>query len=318
MKLNHLMALPPETESETVTTGFQHLDHLTGGLRTGQLCSIAARPGEGKTAFAVSLLRNIGVIQKVPTAYLSLESNKSEIMRRLKASLTGSWETVPYKETTLPADVMEEMEKIGFHLEKERDIEQEAVQMMREAPVWIEQEVFASMDEMIISMEEMHRENHVQVFFVDDLHLMLAASKRLEQLQAIFKLWQAARRLKVAVALTVNATRAVETRCGGFRPRLIDLKECFELYSSVVMFIYRPENYYLDTFEDNIPSEDMADIMVKKSSFGRIDDVRMRFDNHAGFKEALFEKDDENYMSEPSDTELAVSQPLFTLSNFTV
>lgn len=95
MKLNHLMALPLDTESETISTGFQHLDHLTGGLPTGQICSVAARPGEGKTAFVVSLLRNIGVIQKVPTAYLSLESNKSEIMKRLKLSMTGGLETVP-------------------------------------------------------------------------------------------------------------------------------------------------------------------------------------------------------------------------------
>lgn len=50
MKLNHLMALPPDKKSETVTTGFQHLDHLTGGLRTGQICTVAARPGMGKTS----------------------------------------------------------------------------------------------------------------------------------------------------------------------------------------------------------------------------------------------------------------------------
>ena len=120
MKLNHLMALPPGTESETVATGFQHLDHLTGGLRTGQLWTVAARPGEGKTAFAVSLLRNIGVIQKVPTAYLSLESNKSEIMKRLKLSMTGGLETV----SAPSVKMMDVMNMIGFHY---RDIEQTQV-----------------------------------------------------------------------------------------------------------------------------------------------------------------------------------------------
>lgn len=50
MKLNHLMAFPLDTESETVATGFQHLDHLTGGLRIGQICTVAARPGMGKTS----------------------------------------------------------------------------------------------------------------------------------------------------------------------------------------------------------------------------------------------------------------------------
>lgn len=50
MKLNHLIALSPDKKSETVATGFQHLDHLTGGLRIGQICTIAARPGMGKTS----------------------------------------------------------------------------------------------------------------------------------------------------------------------------------------------------------------------------------------------------------------------------
>lgn len=282
MKQNHLMALPPETESETVATGFQHLDHLTGGLRTGQLWTVAARPGEGKTAFAVSLLRNIGVIQKVPTAYLSLESNKSEIMKRLKLSITGSLETVPAPSV----EMMDVMNRIGFHY---RDI---------------------------------------------------------EQTQVIKKLYQTAGKLKIVVILTAGLDPLEEMREGCCRPRLTDLRGMgqIEVFSSMVMFVYRPDYYCFeifeddcdsydfemsengtthlyricDTFEDGTSAIDMADIMVEKNNFGGTGNVRMRFDNHAGFREALFEKDDENYMFEPSDTELSVSQPLFTLSNFTV
>lgn len=84
MKLNRLMDFTTHKECESVATGFQHLDHLTGGLRIGQLCTVAARPGVGKTAFAVSLLRNIGVVQKVPTAYFSLELSELEIIKRLR------------------------------------------------------------------------------------------------------------------------------------------------------------------------------------------------------------------------------------------
>lgn len=50
MKLNHLMALPPDKKCEPVTTSFQRLDYLTGGLRTGQICTVAARPGRLKTS----------------------------------------------------------------------------------------------------------------------------------------------------------------------------------------------------------------------------------------------------------------------------
>ena len=273
----------------------------------------------GKTSFAVSLLRNIGVVQKVPTAYLSLDLTELEIVRRLKASLTGSWETVPCNEITPPVDVIDAMEKIGFHMEKGRDVEQEAVQMMKEAPVWIEHNLEIGVNEIVSRMERLHQENQVRVVIMDSLRSIVSAC-RTEQVRALQKLYQAADRLHLAVVLTSGLSLSVETRGGSKRPCLSDLRDWYQLecFSSMVMFVYRPEYYYLDTFEDNSPSEEMADIMVEKNNFGGTGNVRMRFDNHAGFKEALFEKDDENYMFEPSDTGLSVSQPLFTLSNFTV
>ena len=286
MKLNHLMALPPDKKSETVTTGFQHLDHLTGGLRIGQLCTIAARPGVGKTAFAVSLLRNIGVVQKVPTAYFSLELSESEIMKRLKASITGSWEAVTCKEITPPADVIKEMEKIGFQLGKGRNIEQEARQMMEEAPVWIEHDLSLGLDEIISRMELLHQDNQVRVVIMDGLRLILPAYKT-EQVQALQKLHQAADRLRLAVILTSGLNLSLEIRGGSKRPCLSDLRDWYQLeyFSSMVMFVYRPEYYYFDTFEDMTPAENMADIMVKKNSFGGTGDVRMHFDNHVSFRE---------------------------------
>ena len=228
------------------------------------------------------MLRNIGVIQKVPTAYLSLESNKSEIMKRLKLSMTGGLETVPAPSV----EMMDVMNRIGFHY---RDI---------------------------------------------------------EQTQVIKKLYQTAGKLKIVVILTAGLDPLEEMREGCCRPQLTDLRGMgqIEVLSSMVMFVYRPDYYCFeifeddcdsydfemsengtthlyricDTFEDGTSAIDMADIMVEKNNFGGTGNVRMRFDNHAGFKEALFEKDDENYMFEPSDTGLSVSQPLFTLSNFTV
>lgn len=148
------------------------------------------------------------------------------------------------------------------------------------------------------------------------------------------------------VILTAGLDPLEEMREGCCRPRLTDLRGMgqIEVFSSMVMFVYHPDYYCFeifeddcdsydfemsengtthlyricDTFEDGTSAIDMADIMVEKNNFGGTGNVRMRFDNHAGFKEALFEKDDENYMFEPSDTGLSVSQPLFTLSNFTV
>ena len=306
MKLNHLTALPPDNECETVATGFQHLDHLTGGLRTGQLCTIAARPGMGKTAFAVSLLRNIGVVQKVPTVYFSLESSEWEIKERLKTSITGRLESGPKPSE----EMMDVMKKIGFRY---RDVDQEAIQSIEEAPVWIEDDLEADIDEIVRRMEQLRQENQVRLVIIDSISLLMLGRNQMEQTQAIEKLYQTASRLEQAVILTspVNLSREVNKECK--RPHLSGLCNWEQIgsFSSVVMFVYRPEYYYFEIFEDDCDSYDfelsdngithlyricdtfedgstaieMADIMVEKNDFGDAGDVRMHFDKHVSFRE---------------------------------
>ena len=327
MKLNRIMGLTPSKECEPIATGFRKLDRVTGGLRIGQLCTIAARPGMGKTQFAVSLLRNIGVVQKVPTAYLSLESDELEIARRLKASITGSWKTIPYEEkkprkVTQPLeetqrlkDFIQAMEKQGFHLKSVPDVdlnvEQEAVQMMKEAPVWIEHDSGVGMNEIVSRMERLHQENHVRLVIVDSLPWIKYADMQIEQSQAsqpLIKLCQAAERLKMAVILTAGLDRLVEFRSSTLRPELRDLRNRnpIDAFSSMVMMVYRPDYYKLESFEDGSVSENLADIMVAKNSFGSTGDVRMHFYNCAGFGEVSYEDDVErNYplMAENLDVE---------------
>ena len=300
------MALPPDKECETVATGFQQLDHLTGGLRTGQICTVAARPGMGKTAFAVSLLRNIGVVQKVPTAYFSLESSEWEIKERLKASITGRLESGPKPSE----EMMDVMKKIRFRY---RDVDQEAIQSIEEAPVWIEDDLEADIDEIVRRMEQLRQESHVRLVIVDSISLLMLGRNQMEQTQAIKKLYQTAGRLKQAVILTSPENNSQEVSEGCKRPRLSDLCDRGRIgsFSSLVMFVYRPEYYYFeifeddcdsydfelsdngithlyricDTFEDGTTAIEMADIMVEKNTFGSTGDVRMHFDHHVSFRE---------------------------------
>lgn len=306
MKLNQIMDLTPGNECEAISTGFQHLDHLIGGLRTGQLCTIAAPFWMDSTAFAVSLLRNIGVVQRVPTAYFSLEMNKEEITRMLKASITGSWETVP----TPSVEAMNVMNMIGFH---HQDLEQVAIQSIEEAPIWIEDDFEADIDEIVSRMEQLRQEKHVRLVIIDSISLLMLGRNHIEQMQVIQKLYQTADRLKQAVILTSVENSSQKENEGCKRPRLSDLCNWgqLETFSSVVMFVYRPECYYFeifeddcyssvfemtengktslykvcDTFEDGTTAIEMADIMVEKNSFGGTGCVRMHFDNHAGFRE---------------------------------
>lgn len=290
MKLDFIMDFMPE-EIESIATGFRELDRKTGGLRIGRVIAIGARPGMGKTAFAISMLRNIGVINKVPSAFLSLEHDEFEIYSRLKASLLEMPDNVSDESSDfdISPEVITTMEQIGFvkyDPHRRRD-PQEVLQMMREAPVWIEPGI--SLDEIIVQMERLRQKNNVRIVFIDSLQWIDLAGNYLERSQALLKLNKAAYRLKVAVVLTTNIGRTGENRFGFKRPLLCDLYLKELKYSvinfSMVMFVYRPEYYCLDSFEDGTPSKDMADIMVEKNRYGGGGNVRMHFDNHVSFRE---------------------------------
>jgi replicative DNA helicase len=306
MKLNRIMGLTPSKEMEPIVTGFTALDIKTNGLPIGEITTIAGRPGMGTTAFAISLLRNIGVIQKVPSAYLSLDVPEFEIVKRLKASLTGRWEDDQRRQNgpSLPKAVIEEFESAGFfhHTEQDRNLvfydnekyqADNALKLMKEAPVWIEHDLCVTMNEIISRMERLHQENNVRIFFIDSLRGMLFADKYGELALEIMKLRQAASRLNVAVVVIAPLNRSVEYRAGSRRPMLSDLRDFghLEIYSSLVMLLYRPEYYKIDTFEDDSPAENMADILVEKNRYGEMGNVRMRFVNHASFREVVCEED---------------------------
>ena len=72
-----------------ISTGFDKLDKLTSGWQPSDLVIVAARPGMGKTAFALSMARDISVKQNIPVAFFSLEMSSVQLITRLISSETG-------------------------------------------------------------------------------------------------------------------------------------------------------------------------------------------------------------------------------------
>ena len=71
-----------------VPTGFSDLDRITGGWQNSDMVVLAARPGMGKTAFALSMARNMAVDHDVPVALFSLEMSSVQLVQRLIAAET--------------------------------------------------------------------------------------------------------------------------------------------------------------------------------------------------------------------------------------
>lgn len=71
-----------------IKTGFSQLDDLIGGLHAGDVTVVAARPGTGKTSFAISLADNLAVKQDVATALFVVEGSRNYLTTRLMAAMT--------------------------------------------------------------------------------------------------------------------------------------------------------------------------------------------------------------------------------------
>ena len=70
-----------------ISTGFYQLDDMTSGWQNSDLVIVAGRPAMGKTAFALSLAKNIAIDQKIPMAFFSLEMSDTQLANRLMSNV---------------------------------------------------------------------------------------------------------------------------------------------------------------------------------------------------------------------------------------
>ena len=286
MKLNKLLYHIHEKE-ERIPTFFDDVDKLTGGLLVGGLTTVAGRPAMGKTPFVMSVVRNVGVMNRIPTAVLSLLDDENYTAKRLIASQLG-WEAVNSIEqqqirlTDEQKDKVAMLQRIGF---ESPDVgNSEFLENVKSAPVWIEHSLDMDMEEIVSRMERLKRENGIRLLVIDSFGWIAPESTLTASETAMQKLVHTAEKLKVAVLMTCDLTRAVEYRGGTKKPMLSDLRDnaLIEKYSSLVMFLYRPEYYQI--YEDNEGSTlGVADVIVARNRRGDIGETRLKFVNRAGF-----------------------------------
>ena len=291
MKLDGIIAQIQEQKMEVIPTCISNLDGVIGGLHLGKVCTVAGRPAMGKTAFAMSIVRNVGIIDKRPTAVFSFDHNEREIAKRLFAAELGWNYDISTKLSGEMKETVSHLQNIGFELysQEKRDA---YVQKMNEAPVWIEHDVGVTVDEIVDRTERMKKENNIKVLVIDGLTWVFSGQSYSERVQLMLQLNQLADRLNIVILTTSELNRTVEQRVGNKKPFLYDLRggHYAEILSSMVLFIYRPEYYGIceDVMGD---TEGVAYIIVAKNDFGALGEVRLRFTNHARFEEDVLKTD---------------------------
>lgn len=256
-----------------IPSGFRDLDRITSGFQSGTLIILAARPAMGKTAFALSMARNMAVDFKKPIAFFSLEMTGVELAMRL---ISGE------------SEISSEKLKKGTQLapwEEQQLISK--TQTLNDAPIYIDDTPGISIFELRAKCRRMKQRYDIQMVFIDYLQLMTASSgensrgngNREQEISTISRqLKGLSKELGIPVLAMSQLSRAVETRGGDKKPILSDLREsgAIEQDADIVMFIYRPEYYNIS--EDAKGSTiGKADILIAKHRSGGTGDVRLEF-----------------------------------------
>lgn len=258
---DHMMGVP---------TGFTELDRVTGGWQKSDLIVIAARPGMGKTAFVLSMARNMAVDYKRPVAFFSLEMNALQLVTRLISS-----------ETQLSSDKL----KRGLLETYEWEQLNSKIASLTEAPLIIDDTAALSIFELRAKARRLKQQYDINLIVIDYLQLMSIGGdskggNREQEISNISRsLKSLAKELNIPVIAISQLSRAVETRGGSKRPILSDLREsgAIEQDADLVLFIYRPEYYKIEYFEDQSPTKDAAEILIAKNRNGALKDIRLKF-----------------------------------------
>ncbi len=251
-----------------VPSGYRGIDVVTYGWQKSDLIILAARPSVGKTAFVLTMARNMTVEHNIPVALFSLEMSETQLLKRVLVGETGL-----------------ESSKI-WGAKKFRDPEDwntlnERIARLSRAPLWIDDTSALSIYEFRAKARRLVHTHGVKLIIIDYLQLMTGPPElrgmREQEVSAISRSLKAiAKELDIPIIALSQLNRSVETRGGNKRPQLSDLREsgAIEQDADIVMFIHRPEVVGVEG-PDLYPG--YTELIIAKHRNGETKDVEMRF-----------------------------------------
>jgi len=245
-----------------IPSGYTEFDKLTAGLQQGELIIVAGRPSMGKTTLAVNIAENAAIGSQVPTAIFSMEMPSQQLAFRMISSL-GRVDQTHLRTGRFPD---EDWSRINT-----------AVQLMSEAPIFIDDTPSLSPTEIRARARRLQREHGLGLIVIDYLQLMAVPGSKENRATEISEISRSLKALAKELSLPIIAlsqlNRSVEQRTDK-RPVMSDLREsgAIEQDADVILFIYREEVYNPDT-----PRKGIADIAIAKQRNGPIGDFPLTF-----------------------------------------
>lgn len=245
-----------------VPTGFKEFDTLTAGLQKSALIVVAARPGVGKTSFALNIAENAAIKHKIPVAIFSLEMSKEELVNRVLSS-----EALVAGEKMRVGDLNpQEMTKLAH-----------ALPGIINAPIYIDDTPGISVSEIRAKCRRLKLEKNIGLVVIDYLQLMESSSKSDNRAQVVAEISRSlkimAKELEIPVITASQLNRMSEGRKDK-RPQVSDLRESgsIEQDADMVLLLYNPDSAAED---ENAEKSNIVECIVGKHRGGECRTVKL-------------------------------------------
>lgn len=253
-----------------IPSGFNGIDTITSGWQKSDLIIIAARPAMGKTAFVLSMAKNMALDYEQPVAVFSLEMSNIQLVNRLIVNVAE-----------IEGDKIKRGKLAPFEWEQLRL----RTATLQKAPIFVDDTPSLSVFELRTKARRLVKEHKIQCIIIDYLQLMNASGmtygSREQEVSIISRsLKGLAKELDIPIIALSQLNRGVEGRTGADkRPQLSDLREsgAIEQDADMVLFIHRPEYYKITQDEQGNDLRGKAEIIIAKHRNGSTGDVLLRF-----------------------------------------
>jgi replicative DNA helicase len=251
-----------KSQAEGISTGFEELDGLIGGLLPETLTVIAARPAMGKTAFALNIARNVAQLASKPVLIFSLEMTGSALAQRTLAA-QGRISMKRLKTADLNDDEWSRLV--------------ESVEALKDSPIYIDESPGLTLSNIRARARAFQHEHPTGVIMLDYLQIVSMDKQQKDKIAHVGEvsrgLKELARELQMPVVALAQLSRDLEKRTNK-RPMMSDLRESgqIEQDAEVILFLYRDEVYNPDT-----PDKGITEVIVGKNRDGATGTVRNSF-----------------------------------------
>jgi len=266
--VTHAYELIEKRDGKHVTglaTGFTALDQLSCGLQNGEMIIIAGRPSMGKTALALNIAENIGVLEKTPVAIFSLEMGQQQLAERFLCSVS---------------QVESQLVRKGMLSTEHYSRLVDACSILSSAPIFIDDTSSLTPLELRSKARRLKSQHDIKCIFIDYLQLMHMGTRvesRQQEITTISRYLKAlARELNIPVVVLSQLNRSPEGRTDHL-PRMSDLRESgsIEQDADVVMLLHR-EDYYHSGDKEYQPNN-IANVIIAKQRNGPTGTIDLTF-----------------------------------------